>query len=96
MSKNNLIIINKLGYKVFDAQQVPAYHEKLEAYGKKEIEFAECAKIWEENEFDVVIEPSGLFWYEMAQHWPKTKFINIVRDPAGWEKSLKNFCSGLI
>ena len=93
--ENECELIIKLGYKVFDVQQVPAYHEQLNAYGKKEIDFAECAKIWEENEFDVIIEPAGLFWYEMAKHWPKTKLINITRDVEGWSKSLKEFCSGL-
>ena len=77
-------------------QQVPAYHKQWDAYGKKEIDFAECAKIWEENEFDVIIEPAGLYWFEMSKHWPKTKLINIVRDVEGWAKSLKDFCSGLV
>ena len=28
-----------------------------------------------------------------AQHWPETKLINLVRDVAEWEKSLKELSS---
>lgn len=81
----------ELGYKVFDVQQIPAFHAQLDAYGKKRINFAELARIWENNEFDVIIEPAGLFWVEMAKHWPKTKLINLVREVGSWQRSLKEF-----
>ena len=84
----------ELGYKVFDVQQLPAFHAQLDAYGTKKIDFGELAKIWEENEYDVIIEPAGLYWVEMSQHWPKTKLINLVRDVVSWERSLKEFVSG--
>ena len=52
------------------------------------IEFDEMAqKIWLENEFDVIIEPAGIFWTEMADLWPETKFIHLNRDFAEWKKS---------
>ena len=28
-------------------------------------------KVWEENKYDVVIEPAAIYWHEMAEHWPK-------------------------
>ena len=50
-------------------------------YGNKAINFAEFAKqVWEDNHYDVIIEPAGLYWYEMVNHWPKTKFIQLVSD----------------
>lgn len=85
-----------LGYKVFDVQQLPGFSQTFDDYGKQKIEFAEMAKtIWEENEYDVIIEPSGLYWTEMADHWQKTKFINLVRDVESWQVSLKKFVSTL-
>lgn len=78
---------------MFDVQHVPAYHAQLNSYGTKETDFAQLAKIWEVNHFDVIIEPAGLYWAEMAKHWPKTKFINLVRDVSSWSRSLKSFSS---
>ena len=99
MQDQTLIVDTKincqLGYKVFDNPQILSYHAQLDAYGKKEIEFDELAKIWEDNHFDVIIEPAALYWLEMAQHWPKTKLINLVRDDAEtWARSLKGFIQG--
>lgn len=69
-----------------------------------------AAKVWEENKYDVIIEPAGIYWHEMAEHWPKvifctnqkllsnkiqTKFINIVRDVESWKASLKGFIGQL-
>ena len=52
------------------------------------IEFDEMAqKIWLENEFDVIIEPAGIFWTEMVHLWPETKFIHLNRDFSEWKKS---------
>ena len=46
-----------LGYKVFDVQQLPGFSPVVDAYGKNKIEFPEMAKtIWEDNEYDVIIE----------------------------------------
>ena len=57
-----------LGYKVFDNAQIPAFSTTFDDYGKKKIEFAEMAKtIWEDNEYDVIVEPAGLYWHEMAR-----------------------------
>ena len=52
-----------------------------------EIDFAELAKIWEHNEYDVIIEPAGIMWTWMAEYWPKTKFIHVTRDAESWTKS---------
>ena len=80
-----------LGYKVFDVEQLAGYAHTFDDYGKQKIEFAEMAKtVWEENEYDVIIEPAGLYWTEMADYWPKTKFINITRDVESWQESLKD------
>ena len=46
-------------------------------------------QVWESNKYDVIIEPAGLFWKEMSDHWPKAKLINIVRDVESWKASLK-------
>lgn len=63
-------------------------------YGTKKIEFDQLAKqVWENNHFDVIIEPAGLYWFEMSRHWPNAKFINLVRDVNSWSKSLKEFVS---
>ena len=31
----------------------------------------------------------------MVTHWPKTKFIHLFRDEAGWKQSLKGFMTTL-
>ena len=64
--------------------------KELDDYGTKKINFAELAKIWEDNKYDVIIEPAGLYWLEMAAHWPKTKFIQLTRDIESWEASGKS------
>ena len=82
----------QLGYKVFDVAQFVGFSHVADDYGTNKIEFAEMAKaIWEDNEYDVIIEPAGIYWYEMTKHWPKTKFINLVRDVEGWKTSLKEW-----
>ena len=73
--------------------QVAAYADILDLFGRQKISFAEMAKqIWEDNKYEVICEPSGLYWYEMSQHWPKTKFIHLTREVNSWVKSLINFC----
>jgi hypothetical protein len=59
----------------------------LDAYGREKIEFCELAVIWENNKYDVIIEPAGLMMYEMMTHWPNTKFIHMTRDPEQWKTS---------
>ena len=77
-------------FSVFDFFQIGAYWETFEQHGKKQISFAEMAKtIWEDNKYDVVIEPAGLYWYEMSQIWPNTKFIHLYRDVESWSRSLE-------
>jgi len=66
-----------LGYKVFDVMQMNNHAKEFDDYGTGKIDFAEFAKIWEDNHYDVIIEPAGLYWFEMAPHWPKTKFIQL-------------------
>ena len=61
--------------------------KKFNQFGKEEIEFSELAKIWEENEYDVIIEPAAIYWNFMADHWAKTKFIQVVRDEESWKES---------
>jgi len=85
-----------LGYKVFDVMQVNNHAKELDDYGTKKIEFPELAKIWEDNKYDVIIEPSGLYWLEMANHWPKTKFIQLTRDVESWEASVTGFMKTII
>ena len=91
--------------------QFPAYAVPFDDYGTNKITFAEmAAKVWEENKYDVVIEPAGIYWHEMAEHWPKvsfiqlnlnftfeikTKFINIVREVESWKQSVKTFIGQL-
>ena len=58
-------------------------------FGKGEIEFAELAKIWEDNQFDVINEPAGLFWNLMVDYWPKSEVIHVVRDEISWKKSYR-------
>ena len=66
-------------------------------YGTKKISFAQFAKeVWEDNQYDVIIEPAGLYWYEMAKHWKKTRFIQLVSDPERWENSLKNWMKTIL
>ena len=81
---------SNLGYKVFGAKETTDFGSDFDDYGRGKVDFTTMAKkVWEDNKYDVIIEPSFLFWHEMAQHWPKTKFINTVRDEDGWFKSLK-------
>ena len=83
-------VFTSLGYKVFDFFQIPAFWESFEAFGKKQISFAEMAKtVWEDNKYEVIIEPSGIYWYEMAQIWPEAKFIHLYRDVESWSRSLE-------
>ena len=35
----------------------------------------------------MVIEPAGILWSYMADHWPKTKFIQLTREINSWKKS---------
>merc|ERR1712147_166868 len=66
-------------------------------YGTKKIDFAQFSEqIWEKNEYDVIIEPTGLYWLEMAAHWPKTKFIQLCRDVESWENSVRGFMQTII
>jgi len=71
--------------------QMNDHAKEFDDYGTQKIEFAEFAKIWEDNHYDVIIEPAGLYWFEMATHWPKTKFIQLCRDVVSWENSLRGF-----
>lgn len=84
-----------LGYRVFDIMQLNDFAKEFDDYGKEKIQFAELAKIWEDNKFEVIIEPSALFWHEMVQHWPKTKFIQLTRDMAGFKQSIQGFLGTL-
>jgi len=84
-------IFHSLGYKVFDVHSTPDYAKEFNQFGKEEIEFAELAKIFEENKYDVVIEPAGILWTYMVKHWPKTKFIHVTRDEESWKKSFTGF-----
>merc|ERR1712168_519040 len=83
--------LSSLGFKVFDVMQAMEHAKTLNQFGKSEIEFPEVAKIWEDNEYDVIIEPAGIYWTWMAEHWPKTKFIHVVRDEESWKKSYIEF-----
>ena len=85
-----------LGYKVFDAMQINDHAQAFDDYGRRKIEFPELAKIWEDNKYDVIIEPAGLYWLEMAEHWSKTKFIQLVRDIESWETSASNFLKAIM
>jgi len=80
-------VFASLGCKVFDAHHMMDYADQLNMFGREEIEFAELAKVWEDNEFDAIIEPAGIYWTFMAEHWPKTKFIHLTRDEESWKKS---------
>ena len=83
-------LLKIMKFSVFDFFQIGAYWETFEQHGKKQISFAEMAKtIWEDNKYDVVIEPAGLYWYEMSQIWPNTKFIHLYRDVESWSRSLE-------
>ena len=73
--------------------QVAAHADTLDLFGRQKISFAELAKqVWEDNKYEVICEPSGLYWYEMSQHWTKTKFIHLTREVNSWVKSLMDFC----
>ena len=74
---------------VFDAMQLNDFAKQFHDYGTEKIQFSQLAKIWEDNKYEVIIEPSALYWKEMAEHWPKTKFIHLIRDLDGWKKSLQ-------
>jgi len=74
---------------VFDCMQLNDFAKEFHDYGTEKIKFPELAKIWEDNQYEVIIEPSALFWNEMVEHWPKTKFIHLTRDFPGWKKSLQ-------
>jgi len=85
-------VFKSLGYKVFDYFEILDNAKYFNAYGKGFIEFDEMArKIWLENEFDVIIEPAGIFWTEMVDLWPETKFIHLNRDFVAWKKSFEDF-----
>ena len=77
--------------------QINDHANAFDDYGTKKIDFAQFAEqIWEKNEYDVIIEPAGLYWLEMAAHWPKTKFIQLCRDVESWEKSACNFLCAIM
>ena len=80
---------------VFDATQMMDFAKEFHDYGTEKIQFSELAKIWEDNKFEVIIEPSALYWTEMVDHWPKTKFIHLTRDFISWKKSLQDFAGTL-
>ena len=65
------------------------FAQEFHDYGTEKIDFSQLAKIWEDNKYEVIVEPSALYWHEMAEHWPKTKFIHLIRDLDGWKKSLQ-------
>merc|ERR1719238_1728226 len=81
----------KTMFKVFDLMQMADFAPQFNKFGKMECDFAELAKIWEENEYDVIIEPAGIMWTWMVDHWPKTKFIHVTRDDTSWATSYENF-----
>ena len=68
--------------------QLHDFAKEFNDYGTEKIQFSQLAKIWEDNKFEVIVEPSALYWKEMAEHWPKTKFIHLIRDLVSWKKSL--------
>ena len=77
-------------FKVFDVAQVAAYADQLDLFGRQKISFGEMAKmIWEDNKYEVICEPSGLYWYEMSQVWPNAKFIHLYREVESWSRSLE-------
>ena len=75
--------------------QMMDFAKEFHDYGIEKIQFPELAKIWEDNKFEVIIEPSALYWNEMVNHWPKTKFIHSNRDFISWKKSLQAFVGTL-
>ena len=101
---------SSLGFKVFDVMQVKIsftdlklkfrqinnHAKEFDDYGTKKTRFAELAKIWEDNKYDVIIEPAGLYWLEMSKHWPKTKFIQLCRDVDNWDQSVSGFMKTII
>ena len=60
---------------------------KFNQFGRAEIKFSELARIWEDNQYEVIIQPAGIYWTWMVDHWPKTKFIHITRESESWKKS---------
>ena len=65
------------------------FAKELDDFGRGKTKFSDLAKIFEENKFDVIIEPAAIMWTFMAEHWPKTKFIHVTRDYDEWEKSFQ-------
>ena len=74
---------------VFDVMQMNDFAKEFHDYGTEKIKFSELAKIWEDNKYEVIIEPSALCWQDMVDHWPNTKFIHLTRDFEGYKKSLQ-------
>jgi len=89
-------VFANLGCKVFDAHHMMDYADQFNKFGKEEIEFAELAKIWEENGFDAIVEPAGLYWNFMVKHWPKTKFIHVTRDDESFKASFSEYIPAAI
>lgn len=83
------IKIKKCFIKVFDAHNLNDFAKQLDDFGRGKTTFFELAKIFEENKFDVIIEPAAIMWTFMVDHWPKTKFIHVTRDHDEWEKSFQ-------
>jgi len=93
LPKSGTKSINKafsdLGFKVFDVFQAYDYCEEFAAYGKEEIGFKEIADKFVAEKYDVILEPSHLYWHEMAEAWPKTKFVQVTRELEAWCKSFE-------
>ena len=87
----------KLGYKVFSSIDITDYAEAFDDYGTNKTEFAIMAKkVWEDNQYDVIMEPSVLYWKEMANHWPNTKFVHVTfNDVDQWQNALKYYLTKL-
>jgi len=96
MPKSGTKSVNKmftnLGYKVHDIFEFFDTADYFLQYGEEKISFGEYAKhAFEDPGFNVIIEPAGVMWMDMVKHWPKTKFIQLVRDEDSWKKSFINF-----
>ena len=80
-------------FPVFDFFQIGSCWKTFE-HGKKQIPFAEMAKtIWDDNKFDVVIGPAGLYLYEISQMWAiqiRNSLIFIVMLKTGQDLSSKS------
>ena len=48
------------GYSVFDIMQANDFAKEFDDYGKEKIEFAELAKIWEDNKYEVRVSQSNV------------------------------------